>query len=81
MSPLTPTLRTRTTTITEQVYTLTGADIVDLLIESGILTEAQRKSEVTFRVPGGGDWSNITLDVDADNPVVITVVDRKEASS
>lgn len=78
---ISPTLRTRTTTITEQVYTLTGADIIDLLIERGILTEAQRGSEVTFCVPGGGDWSNAVLDVDADNPVTITVVDRKETAT
>ena len=78
MTSLTPTVRVRTTTITERVYDLTGADIIDLLIEAGVLTEAQRGSDVTFRVPGGGDWSNSTIDVDAATPVTITIVDRKE---
>lgn len=81
MNPLTPTVRTRSTTITEQVYNLTGADIVGLLIERGDLLESQRGAEVTFTVPGGGDWSNSTIDVDADNPVVVTIRDRKETNT
>lgn len=75
---------TRSRTITEKtlVYNLTGADLIDLLIERGMLTEAQRSNaQITFEVPGGGNWSNQTIDIDAENPITITVVDRKETTS
>lgn len=31
-------------------------------------------SEVFIHVPGGGDWSNTRLDIDSDNPVLVTYV-------
>lgn len=35
-------------------------------------------AEVTVMVPGGGDWSNATLDIDGDTPIQITWTDVEE---
>lgn len=36
-------------------------------------------ADVFIMVPGGGDWSNMRLDVDNDNPVTITWKEREES--
>lgn len=67
---------TKTTFTTKRTttYQLDGQTILNVLIEAGLLSrEDLMGAEVTFRVPGGGDWSNARVDVDADNPVTITV--------
>lgn len=28
-------------------------------------------AEITFRVPGGGDWSNMDVDIDQRNPIQV----------
>ncbi|OXE37512.1 MAG: hypothetical protein CGW95_00950 [Phenylobacterium zucineum] len=45
-------------------------EILALLRTSGI--DVPPTAKVTFYVPGGGDYSNETLDVDRDNPVTVS---------
>ena len=46
---------------------LTGAMILTAL---GIVHDA--KVDVYFDVPGGADWSNTAIDIDSENPIVVT---------
>lgn len=34
-------------------------------------------ASITFRVPGGGDWSNTDVDVTTDNPITVSWVEHK----
>jgi len=55
------------TTVTLKI---TGSQIVEALRRNGydILADAR----IEFHVPGGGDWSNRDVGIDADNPLVVT---------
>ena len=50
---------------------LTGKDIVNLLVEQGVIG-SKNKADVKFKVPGGGDWSNMTIDIDKDNTINVS---------
>lgn len=50
--------------------TLTGKDILMLLRSR--LDNIPDSARVEFDVPGCGDYSNMTLNIDNDTPVVIT---------
>lgn len=60
-----------TTTDTRQTFTitLTGSDIIELLRLAG--HKVPERAEVSFHVPGGGDYSNMAVDVEEESPVVI----------
>lgn len=49
---------------------LNGSDIIDLLQSKGILPDDCTAS-VKFYVPGGGDYSNMSLDITNDDPVTV----------
>ena len=59
---------------------LDGVDIIELLIKSGMDIN-QQNAEVSFDVPGGGDWSNVTLGVDSVTPVVVTYEETPDYGS
>ena len=52
-------------------YKLSGKDIVSLLTRNKKFSEGEIIQSITVRVPGGGDWSHMNLDIDEDCPVVI----------
>ena len=52
------------TATTKMTIELTAKDILDLL--------GYKKGSVEFHIPGGGDWSNCSFDIDSDNPIVVT---------
>jgi hypothetical protein len=58
------------TTATTQVF-LTGEDIITLLKKQGELPETVN-AKATFYVPGGGDWSHMTLEIDEENRITVT---------
>lgn len=60
---------TKTTTITS--YVVSGQDIINALKKCNILPAYLDKQEIFVRVPGGGDWSNMALDL-MENNVIIT---------
>ncbi len=67
---------TKTSSVTERTttYYLDGKAILNALIESRALApEDLKDAVVTFRVPGGADWSNCNVDVD-DHPITISVI-------
>lgn len=49
--------------------TVSGQEIVRLLKDSGV--EIDDNATVTVQVPGGGDWSNMALDLDTETTVRI----------
>lgn len=62
-----------------QIIRLTEYDIINLLIEHGIIlsdSPPQRNKDlkVHVEIPGGGDWSNTDLDISKDHPIIVTVV-------
>jgi len=51
---------------------LSGQDIIQLLLEQGTLPRLIGASgNAFFDVPGGGDYSNCSIDIDSDNLVRI----------
>lgn len=68
---------TKTTTTLK----LTSYDIVELLKGSGLIP-VESIAKATFLVPGGGDWSGMTVNIDSENYVSVTFEeeDRKETN-
>jgi len=50
---------------------MTAEELLSLLRDDGQAIPKAGVS-VTVRVPGGGDWSNTSLDIDDDTPIEIT---------
>jgi hypothetical protein len=61
--------KTVTTVITER---LTGKDIAELYCARNGIDPSTVSSKVLFDVPGGGDWSNTTINLD-DEPVRLII--------
>ena len=55
-------LKTKQVISTTTGVSLSADDMRGLLRLAGV--EVPDNAEVAFRIPGGGDWSNTTLDVD-----------------
>ncbi len=72
MNPPTPTTVTSSTRKVT-TYTLDGRDILQMLFKT---LPPDSEAEVTFRVPGGGDWSNSTIEIDAECPITVTVTEK-----
>jgi len=53
------------TTTKRHTIILSGEDITELL---GVPEDAS----VSFDVPGGGDWSNMTIGIDCDLPITVS---------
>jgi hypothetical protein len=59
------------------VLKLDRDEIVRLLRHAGVNIPDGPDICVDFLVPGGGDWSNTTVDVDAEHPVTVAWSMRK----
>lgn len=57
--------------ITEVVYEFSALEIVEALIAVGKIPANAHNLEPFVRVPGGGDWSNMDLEIDEDRPIQI----------
>lgn len=57
------------TTTKKFVATIDRKTLLDLLNSSG--AGIPEGAEIYFQVPGGADWSNTVIDIDAENPVHI----------
>lgn len=71
------TVRRSTVTSTHNRIELRREDIIGLLRTHWAKTRLglpliPEKAKVYVSVPGGGDWSNTSLDLDADIPLVVT---------
>ena len=64
------------TTITKNIK-LSNFDILHLLINAGHISSEYMNATVIFSVPGGGDYSNMDLDVDVDCPIKVCVEEEK----
>jgi len=58
-------IETDTTTIVRKHITLRRSDILELLQRVG--WKVPSGADITVRVPGGGDWSGMDLDLDEHN--------------
>ncbi len=69
---------TRSTVSVETIeHKFTGAQIIAALRQAGLIDPLAAnvrscQERAIFQVPGGGDWSSATLDLD-DYPVTVTV--------
>lgn len=74
--PEKPKVTTRTITRKDKTIQLTRDNILELLwgADYDIPTDAT----VEFRVPGGGDFANCNIDIDEDNPVIISFTTVEE---
>lgn len=69
--------RKHVSTVQTHTITLQGRDVVAMLRRDG--HDIPEKAVVTVTVPGGGDWSNMALNLDdADQPIEITWETREE---
>jgi predicted ATP-dependent serine protease len=69
-------MRTREDTIvsttTRHRLEITRADILAYLASAKITNLPPRNADIFVQVPGGGDWSNTSLDISDENPVVVS---------
>lgn len=63
-------IQTTTTTLTRKTMKLTGTMIRQLLDVAGF--SVPDGASITVPVPGGGDWSNMDLDIDEDTAIEVT---------
>lgn len=63
-------------------YLFSGDDIIAALRKAKELPDvsADERVEVTFQIPGGGDWSNATIDVDMAHPITVKLICRYTSS-
>jgi hypothetical protein len=61
------------TSKTKTTYHLTNEDIIGMLKETGRIGKDSTITQVAFRVPGGGDYSNMTLDIEESDPIIVVV--------
>ena len=69
--------KTQTTTTTRHTLELGGYVIVSMLREFG--HDIPDGASVKVYVPGGGDWSNMSLDIDSRCPVIVEWTTRTES--
>ena len=50
---------------------LSGEDIIALLKAGGNIPR-RAQCEAAFEVPGGGDWSHMSIEIDEDNAVTVS---------
>jgi hypothetical protein len=64
-------------TITTKTSTmkLSGENIITLLKRCKIIGE-NASADITFHVPGGGDYSNMKLDIDEENSIHVKSVEE-----
>ncbi len=51
---------------------LSGRDIIRLVVAVRKNFKATKDTRVLFHVPGGGDWSNTTIEIDRECPITVT---------
>lgn len=62
----------------EITYELSGEEIYQLMLRAGIHTltaGANVKRTVIFSVPSDGDYSGMNIDITADDPVVVRIIE------
>ncbi len=69
---------THTTTETKTTYTFTRGEILLALAGVGLLPLETNITQCFVRVPGGGDYSNMNLDL-RDHPLVIETSQTTES--
>lgn len=73
-------LKTQITQKTTRRIELTNADLVYMVCKQLDLNIPEL-ADVYVKVPGGGDWSNTSLEIDSDCPIIITWTTVQEDES
>lgn len=73
-----PVINTNTHTKRVTEYRFSGTEILHSLAETGVLPrkKATARAEIVFQVPGGGDWSNLEMEISPVNPVIIRIIEE-----
>jgi hypothetical protein len=68
-------LLNRTKTDSNRMIEVSKKDIIDALLQTGIIKANEEGGQIDMYVPvpGGGDWSNTNLDIDKDCPLIIDI--------
>lgn len=64
-------MKQSTDTVRHTRTVLTGRDILRMC-RALKLVHVTKDTQVLFTVPGGADWSGMTIEIDKDNPIVVT---------
>jgi len=67
------TLVSTTTTIK-----LNAEDLMELLHASGITFHSNSHYDISFHVPGGGDWSHQDINISNDDPITVVVSEEEK---
>lgn len=65
-------MKTTTTCKTTKTFSLTGGDILELLVQAGEIDSVDTAT-VLFSVPSGGDYSGMSIEIDDFAPVMVWV--------
>lgn len=63
-------IKENTRTTSHKELQVTGLNLYQLLLDAGY--DIPDNYEMIIRVPGGGDWSNMDLDIDKTNPIKVS---------
>lgn len=71
-----------TQSISTSIFTFSGDDLLAALRKTGKLPDELKGEgvEITFLVPGGGDWSNARVEVDHEHPITVRLTRRFEST-
>lgn len=65
-----PSITAQTRTTTKYHYKLGRVELQKLFQEAGI--SVPQNAEIYISVPGGGDWSNTSLDITEETPIEVS---------
>lgn len=57
--------------VTKVIYEFSAKEIIEALVAVGQIPANAHNLESFVQVPGGGDWSNMELEVDDEHPLKI----------
>ena len=71
MTDIKTTITTVTQTTRKCQIELTGEQIAQMLRNHPAFSGIPANATISFHVPGGGDWSHMSIDIDDENPVYV----------
>ncbi len=63
----------KTATTKKLKYKLNAKNIINYLEREGVDIKSVDEAVIEFHVPGGGDWSNTSIDISDDDPIHVSL--------
>ena len=65
---------TQTTEVNRiRIVQLSNEDIIKMLRKEGVIRDNETIKSIHIEVPGGGDWSNMNLDINDKDPIQVVL--------